>query len=149
MPQLDISTFSSQIFWVLVGFFLVYIFMATVVNPALRETLDNRVAHIDGLLKEAEKLRSEANKLEHEAFSAFEDAQIQAAAEESKLVENFRQDSIKEKEKLYDLFVEESRKEAESLAESSAKTYAEISENMDDLVAYAMDKVSCSMEKTS
>ena len=123
--------------------------MATVVNPALRETLDNRVAHIDGLLKEAEKLKSEASKLEHEAFSAFEDAQIQAAAEESRLVENFRQDSIKEKEKLYDLFVEESRKEAESLAESSAKTYAEISANMDELVDYAMDKVSCSMEKRS
>ncbi len=123
--------------------------MATVVTPALQETLDNRVAHIDGLLKEAEKLKDEAQKLEHEAFSAYDDAQIQAAAEEAKLVENFRQNSIKEKEKLYDLFVEESRKEAESLAESSAQTFAEISANMDDLVNYAMEKMYCNTEKAS
>lgn len=123
--------------------------MATVVTSALQETLDNRVAHIDGLLKEAEKLRGEAQKLEHEAFSAYDDAQIQAAAEEAKLVENFRKNSIKEKEKLYDLFTEESKKESESLAQSSAQTFAEISANMDDLVACAMEKVSCSMEKIS
>ncbi len=133
----------------LVGFSLVYIFMSTVVTPALKETLDNRVTHIEGILKEAEKLKSEAEKLEHEAFTAYENAQIQAAAEEEKLVEDFRQRSIEEKEKLFDMFEKETRDSTEALSESSKVAFKEVSSDMDDLVAYAMDKVACSMEKVS
>ena len=121
MPQLAVETFPSQIFWILVGFFAVYFFMSTVVAPNLEETLENREQHVGSLVKKAEKLNSDAQKIEKNAFDALERVEVDSAATESKLIASFREQSIKEKDALYKLFAKESRSKSELLAEASEK----------------------------
>ena len=42
LPQMDISTFPSQIFWLVVTFSILYIFMWKFVIPKLRTTIEER-----------------------------------------------------------------------------------------------------------
>lgn len=141
MPQLDISTFSSQIFWVLVGFFLVYVFMSTVVAPSLKTTLDNRESHINGMLDRANKMKEDAAALEHDAFVLFENAQIDSRSEEEKLIEAFRRESLEEKSKLYDEFACRSQQDAEKLAADADQAIADALQDVDVLVQKAMEKI--------
>ena len=141
MPQLAVETFPSQIFWILVGFFAVYFFMSTVVAPNLEETLENREQHVGSLVKKAEKLNSDAQKIEKNAFDALERVEVDSAATESKLIASFREQSIKEKDALYKLFAEESRSKSELLAEAYEKCFNDVVNDIEDIVQAAMLKI--------
>tara|TARA_X000000368_G_scaffold334918_1_gene272398 strand:+ start:160 stop:708 length:549 start_codon:yes stop_codon:yes gene_type:complete len=79
LPQMDISTFPSQIFWLVVTFSILYIFMWKFVIPKLRITIEERKDKISNDVNEAEKLKSEAeeilNKYESKISSSNQDAQ--------------------------------------------------------------------------
>ena len=79
LPQMDISTFPSQIFWLVVTFSILYIFMWKFVIPKLRTTIEERRDKISNDINEAEKLKSEAeeilNKYESKISSSNQDAQ--------------------------------------------------------------------------
>jgi len=79
LPQMDISTFPSQIFWLIVTFSILYIFMWKFVIPKLRITIEERRDKISNDINEAEKLKSEAeeilNKYESKISSSNQDAQ--------------------------------------------------------------------------
>ena len=79
LPQMDISTFPSQIFWLIVTFSILYIFMWKFVIPKLRITIEERKDKISNDVNEAEKLKSEAeeilNKYESKISSSNQDAQ--------------------------------------------------------------------------
>ena len=79
LPQMDISTFPSQIFWLIVTFSILYIFMWKFVIPNLRITIEERRDKISNDINEAEKLKSEAeeilNKYESKINSSNQDAQ--------------------------------------------------------------------------
>jgi F-type H+-transporting ATPase subunit b len=60
MPQLDFSTYASQIFWLFITFGILYIAMARFALPNVREVLENRRSRIINDLTKAEKLRKEA-----------------------------------------------------------------------------------------
>lgn len=64
MPQLDFSTFSPQLVWLVITFGLLYFVMARFALPRVGEVLEERQNRIDGDLEKAEKLKSESQKLE-------------------------------------------------------------------------------------
>ena len=136
MPQLAVETFPSQIFWILLGFAVVYLFMARVATPNILETLRNRTVHIDELLNAARQLRSEAEKLEKTAT---------ADLAESELMTKFRERSVKEKEELYALYSEKSKQESASISLSADETFREISANMDEILDSAVKSISASV----
>jgi len=148
MPQLDVATFPSQIFWILLGFLAIYMFVSKVVTPSIEETFENRVAHIDSLVDTANQLKSEAKKLENEAFIALENAEIDSSAIEQKLLASFREHSIKEKSMLFKTFSKRSKKESVVLSESINNVFNEISENIDNILDAAMKSVSCSLNNS-
>ena len=147
MPQLAVETFPSQIFWILIGFFAVYFFMSTVVAPNLEETLENRAQHVGSLVKKAENLNSDAQKIEKNAFDALERVEVDYAEIESNLIASFREQSMKEKEALYKVFAKESRAKSELLAETSEKCFNEVSGDIDDIVQAAMLKINDSTKR--
>ena len=55
LPQMDISTFPSQIFWLVVTFSILYMFMWKFVIPKLRITIEERRDKILNDINEAEK----------------------------------------------------------------------------------------------
>ncbi|MDR3179891.1 MAG: hypothetical protein LBT70_03245 [Holosporaceae bacterium] len=144
MPQLAIETYASQIFWVLVGFLVVYLFMSTVVAPDLEETLGNRMLHVESLQKTAARLKDEAETLKKEADNALENAFLESYKAESELVSSFREKSIREKSNLHEEFSQKSKMESATLAASAEKAFQEVVADIKDaLLEAALEKIIC------
>ena len=76
MPQLDPSTYTSQVFWLVVTFVLLYVVMSRVALPKVQDVLETRAKRLQGDLDEAHRLRAESEK----AIAAYETALNQARA---------------------------------------------------------------------
>ena len=63
LPQMDITTFPSQLFWLVITFAILYIFMWRVVIPKLSTTIEERKDKISNDINEAEKFNSEATSI--------------------------------------------------------------------------------------
>jgi len=66
MPQLDFSTFASQIFWLVVFSVLLYFGLKFFFFPKINKLFDERNANISGALKAAEQAKKEAEQLEQD-----------------------------------------------------------------------------------
>jgi F-type H+-transporting ATPase subunit b len=62
MPQLDVSTYTSQIFWLLFWFGLLYYFLSKRLLPRLAEILEARQDRIAADLDQAQRLRQEVDQ---------------------------------------------------------------------------------------
>ncbi len=60
MPQLDVNTYVSQLFWLAVTFGFLYVLVKTAILPKLGEVLENRQRRIADDLEMAERLQREA-----------------------------------------------------------------------------------------
>jgi F-type H+-transporting ATPase subunit b len=86
MPQLDPSTFGSQLFWLAICFVTLYLVMAFVVLPRISSTMAARSGQLDGDLAEAEALRDKAQA----ALAAYEEALAQARTHALGLAQEMR-----------------------------------------------------------
>ena len=91
LPQLDLTTWPSQLFWLVVLFGAGYLVMAKVVTPRIGSVLEERRKTLDGDLEKARNASAEAAKLRagyesdlENARSAAEVYAKQAAAEAAK-----------------------------------------------------------------
>lgn len=66
MPQLDFSTYSSQLFWLILSFASLYMFTARVTMPRMAKILEARGLRIEGSIQRADELKAHAEKLRHE-----------------------------------------------------------------------------------
>ena len=83
LPQLDISTWPSQLFWLVVLFTAGYILMAKVVTPRIGTVLEERRAKLDDDLGKARTASEDAARIRAE-YEADLDAARSAAAETAK-----------------------------------------------------------------
>lgn len=63
MPQLDISTFASQIFWLAITFGVLYWVLSTMLLPRVGEVIAARAERIQGDLARAQQLKKETDEL--------------------------------------------------------------------------------------
>jgi F-type H+-transporting ATPase subunit b len=83
MPQFDIATFASQLFWLTIVFGLLYFVVARSTLPKVAKVIDDRTAKISADLAEAERARAAAAAAQTNSA-----APLQAAkAEASRLIE--------------------------------------------------------------
>jgi F-type H+-transporting ATPase subunit b len=61
MPQLDPSTFPTQLFWLAVTFVVLYLLMWRVAIPRISDVLQERQERIDDDLQKAEQLKADAD----------------------------------------------------------------------------------------
>jgi F-type H+-transporting ATPase subunit b len=66
MPQLDPTSFSSQIFWLAITFSLLYLFMSRYAVPEIGRVLRQRYDRIQSDIEQAEELKVEAMNLKAE-----------------------------------------------------------------------------------
>lgn len=64
LPQFDVSTFPSQIFWLTVSFVLLYLLMSRMSLPRISEVMEMRQTQKDNNLNRAEQMHEESEKIE-------------------------------------------------------------------------------------
>ena len=80
MPQLDVSTFSSQIFWLIICFSVLYYLLSRRALPRISEALEARQDRIAADLDQAQRLRREAEAALASYAGAMAEAQDRAQA---------------------------------------------------------------------
>lgn len=70
MPQLDTSTFASQLFWLCICFFSMLFIMSKFIIPKIADILEQRQRKIDGYLIKAHQLKIQAE----ETLKKYQDA---------------------------------------------------------------------------
>ena len=78
MPQLDVSTFGNQIFWLLVTLVVIYWVLSRIALPRIGAVLADRQGTIVGDLNAADDLKSKAKAAEAAYEKALLDARSQA-----------------------------------------------------------------------
>ena len=78
LPQLDIATYSSQIFWLIVSFVVLYFLVAKLAMPRIAEVLEERQERIEDDLDKAETLKKEAYQVRVEYEKALSAAREKA-----------------------------------------------------------------------
>lgn len=86
MPQLDITTFPSQIFWLIVCFGILCFAMVTFLAPRLGKSLELRQKELESLKVNAEKLLEEAHALSHQNEVTLEVARKETISKIQKIV---------------------------------------------------------------
>jgi F-type H+-transporting ATPase subunit b len=89
MPQLDFSTFPSQIFWLAVIFVLLYLLMSRVALPRVSAAIVARRAKIDGDLERAAQMKAEAEAVMAAYERSLADARAQAQATLKEAMDRF------------------------------------------------------------
>lgn len=79
MPQLDVTTWPSQLFWLAITFFALYIVISRIAIPRTGGVIEKRKSTISGDLASAQRLKGETDK----AIAAYEEALSQARAKAS------------------------------------------------------------------
>jgi F-type H+-transporting ATPase subunit b len=81
LPQLDATTFPSQIFWLIVSFLVLYWLFSRKALPRVSDILEARQARISSDLDQAAALRNEAEEALRKHQAVVAEAQARAAAQ--------------------------------------------------------------------
>lgn len=86
LPQLDTTTFASQLFWLLISFAVLYFVISRVAAPKIGGVIQDRANRIKGDLDTA----AEANRASEAAIAAYEKALADARARALKMGDEIR-----------------------------------------------------------
>ncbi len=96
LPQMNVATFPSQIFWLVVTFGLLFLVLWRKTLPMIEGAIGQRRGRIEGDLGTAENFRKEAQG----ALTAYEAALAQARARAHQLADENRKITVAEIERL-------------------------------------------------
>jgi F-type H+-transporting ATPase subunit b len=89
LPQLDLSTYATQTFWMLLCFCLLWFVMSTFIAPKIADTREQRKRKINEYVKKADALNSQAkaalDKYNETLTQAEKKAEQEIAKEQSEL----------------------------------------------------------------
>lgn len=89
MPQLDFSTFPSQLFWLAAIFVLLYLLMSRLALPRVSAMMVARRAKIEGDLERAAQMKAEAEAVMAAYERSLADARAQAQATLKEAMDRF------------------------------------------------------------
>ncbi len=88
MPQLDVATFPSLLFWLAVSFLLLYVGLKVFILPHLTRIFDERQETIETFLEKAEELQKEAETLAQSSEKKLEEATATSQTMVTETVQN-------------------------------------------------------------
>ena len=130
LPQMDIGSYPSQIFWLIITFGVLYIFMWKIAIPQLRTTVEERKDKVSMDLHDAEQLKTEAKSILEEYETKIANSNLEASSIYTNIKSHIEKKidlSKKETEEKIKKLIEESqlaleKKEIEAIDEIKAKT---------------------------
>lgn len=96
IPQLDLSTYVSQVFWLLTCFVLLWISVSVFITPKIADVLEQRKRKINEYIKKADKLNTQAKETADKYTLTLEQAQKRAeqkAADERAALKDYLSDT--------------------------------------------------------
>lgn len=132
LPQLDPSTFATQIFWLAVTFIALYLLMSRVALPRVRDVLEERERRITDDLEKAQRLKDEAEAVLAEYEKALADARASAQALFAQAAEKANAESAKRQQDM-------SQKLAKQLETAESRVQAAKTEALDNIRQVATD----------
>jgi F-type H+-transporting ATPase subunit b len=78
MPQFNVNSFPSQLFWLVISFASLYVFIALLVLPRIRENITLRKNKISNDLERATAIKDQTEKILAEYEQKIEEAKINA-----------------------------------------------------------------------
>ena len=124
MPQLDLSTFPSQLFWLVVTFGLLYLLMSRVALPRVTAVMVARRASIDGDLERAAKMKAEAEAVMAAYERSLADARAQAQATLKEAMDRFGAVAAERQKKAAAALSAETSAAEKRIAEAKAQALA-------------------------
>ena len=137
MPQLDLSTFPAQIFWLLLTFMSLFLLVRYVIVPRMHNIFDARWEKQDNNLQRANEFKAEAEQLllkteklieksKEEASQLIKQCELEIKAEHDKVLEDLQKNLIlkiskaeKDMQLAKEKIIEELPKFSSDLAKSS------------------------------
>jgi F-type H+-transporting ATPase subunit b len=131
LPQLDTSTYASQLFWLFVCFTALYVLMSKIALPRVSEVLETRRLHKGGDLEKAAQLSEEAGKIRTTYEKSLATAQQQAADAMTSAGQAISEKISEEQSR----FAENSRKRLVAAEQNIVKAKAEALQSLADISA--------------
>lgn len=142
MPQFDLAHFASQIFWLMLTFSVLYLVMARLTLPAIRETLQERKERVSSDIEKAEILKKEAEAARTDYTSALSNARIQAKKTVMEADESIKKEIHDRSARLDETLARQIR-EAELLVTKTRKEAMEkLAPVSAELAQYILEKIS-------
>lgn len=140
LPQFDPSTFSSQVFWLLIAFAILYLFFANKTLPDISSVITNRQGHIRSDLETAENLRNQAHEVQESYEKGLEQARTKAQMAIEEAEKNLRSKAAAD----YEAFLKKSESE---IKQAEASVIAAKEQVMQDINSVAADIATEATEK--
>ncbi len=141
MPQLKTETYSSQVFWLVVAFAVLYWLNSRVGLPAVGAVLEARRERIDGDLDQAAALKTQAEqvKAEYEKALAAADAESKRALAEA--TEAVKAQTAQRQAELTTQLDARMREAEQSIAQAKQQALASVRDVAAEITAAAAAKV--------
>ncbi len=140
MPQLDISTYSSQIVWLVITFSILLVVMWKVIVPAIGSTLETRQRRISGNLEKAAELKKTAEAALAAYQAALADARDEAVGVIGEVKERLAADAARRNSEL-------AEKLAGQMRDSEARIEQAVEQASASLRTVAMDVAAAAVTK--
>ncbi len=141
LPQLDTSTYMSQVFWLVLVFLIMHIFFSKKSLPKISKTVENRSERIKNDIDSARRLREEVQAVQEEYEKNLE----KARTESQNLFAKIDADLQKKSEQHEKKFAEDSEKRIADLesdiADARKKAIAEMSDAVTEIAAKATETI--------
>ena len=149
MPQLDTSTFTSQLFWLVVCFFSMMFIMSKFIIPKIADIMEQRQRKIDGYLNKAADLKEQAEaalRKYQNALAAATEKADKSLADTKDEMNRLISDKQSELEARLQKKIKEGEKEINAGKEEALKQIKDVSE---DLALDVIKKIGISGIKAS
>ena len=140
MPQLEVSTYVSQIFWLIVCFSFLYYLLSRKALPRVAEILETRADRIRNDLDEAQRFRKEAEDAMSSYQAVMAEAQSKAQARLAETQAKLQDQTAKEQAKL-------ETKLAKQIADAEARIAGAKAEALNELDDAALTTAQAAAER--
>ena len=141
LPQLDASTFPSQVFWLAVTFGILYIYFSKKALPEISSVLENRREHIQGDLDTADRIRGEAENAQNAYEKLMDDARVESTRLLGEAEGNMRARAEKELAALRDKATRDMASLEDRLHAEKKKAMVDMNEIAADIASRAAEKI--------
>lgn len=128
LPQLDSSSYSSQIFWLFVSFILLYLIFSLIALPRVSRVLENRRRKINGDLEAAKTMREESDAIRDEYERRLNETRQQISDMMSQSTVAMSQKTTEQNDALSKTLMAQTLKAEKDIAAAKTKAMSDIQE---------------------